>query len=113
MGVAKKMATDFMILSIQKFSASFTRTEALKIHKYLQPGYFLWVASDPRMIQEAFKKLVRSLIDPVQLNATMEMHCKMPTSSIRATSHCSVASKLRHVMMRGEWSVINFDQTMT
>jgi hypothetical protein len=51
MGVVKKMATDFMILSIQKFSASFTRTEALKIHKYLHHGYFLWVASDPRMIQ--------------------------------------------------------------
>jgi hypothetical protein len=41
------------ILSIQKFSASFTRTEALKIHKYLQPGYFLWVATDPRTIQES------------------------------------------------------------
>jgi hypothetical protein len=27
------------------------RTEELKIHKYLQPGYFLWVATDPRMIQ--------------------------------------------------------------
>jgi hypothetical protein len=40
-----------MILSIQKFSASFTRTEALKIHKYLHPGYLLWVATDPRMIQ--------------------------------------------------------------
>jgi hypothetical protein len=32
MSVAKKMATDFMILLIQKFSVSFTRTEALKIH---------------------------------------------------------------------------------
>jgi hypothetical protein len=53
MGVAQKMATNFMILSIQKFSVSFTRTEVLKIHKYLQPGYFLWVASDPHMIQES------------------------------------------------------------
>jgi hypothetical protein len=40
-----------MILSIQKFSASFTGTEALKIHKYLHLGNFLWVATDPRMIQ--------------------------------------------------------------
>jgi hypothetical protein len=47
----KKMANNFMILSTQKFGVSFTRTEALKIHKYLHPGYFLWVATDPRMIQ--------------------------------------------------------------
>jgi hypothetical protein len=52
MGVAKKK-TDFMIFSTQKFSdsVSFTRTEALKIHKYPHPGYFLWVATDPPMIQ--------------------------------------------------------------
>jgi hypothetical protein len=47
----KKMATDFMILSTQKFSVSFTRTEVLEIHKYLHPGYFLWVATNPCMIQ--------------------------------------------------------------
>jgi hypothetical protein len=45
------MVTDFMILSTQKFSVSFTRTETLKIHKYLDPGYLLWVATDPCMIQ--------------------------------------------------------------
>jgi hypothetical protein len=40
-----------MILLIQKFSASFTGTGSLKIHKYLHPGDFLWVSTDPRMIQ--------------------------------------------------------------
>jgi hypothetical protein len=88
----EKMATDFMILSTQKFSVS-TRTEALKIHKYLHPGYFLWVATDPHMIQ-ASKELhiiiSRSLSGrlpgsrlaqrSIQLNATMAMHCEMPTS---------------------------------
>jgi hypothetical protein len=39
-GRGYKKATDLMILPIQKFSASFTRIEALKIHKYLHPGFF-------------------------------------------------------------------------
>jgi hypothetical protein len=89
----KKMVTDFMILSTQKFSASFTRIEALKIHKYLHPGYFLWVATNSRMIQPSKELHIivsrslsgrlpgrASLKDPMQLNATMAMHCEMPTS---------------------------------
>jgi hypothetical protein len=82
-----------MILSIQKFSASFTRTEALKIHKYLHPSNFLWVATDPRMIQASksfilfFQEACQvaspgpaSIKDPMQLNATMAMHYEMPPS---------------------------------
>jgi hypothetical protein len=45
MGVAKKNGDRFYDF------VDFTRTDALKIHKYLHPGYFLWVATDPRMIQ--------------------------------------------------------------
>jgi hypothetical protein len=111
------MATDFMILSIQKFSVSFTRTEALKIHKYLHPGYFLWVTTDPRMIQ-ASKELhiilsrglsgrlpgsrLAQTSDAVECNNGNALrNADVVTSSMRATSHCSVASKSRHVVENG------------
>jgi hypothetical protein len=104
-----------MILSIQKFSVSFTRTEALKIHKYLHPGYFIWVATDPRMIQaskELHIILSRSLsgrlpagsrlaqrFNAVECNNGNALrNADVMTSSIRATSHCSVVSKSRHVI---------------
>jgi hypothetical protein len=129
MGVAKKMATDFMILSIQKFSVSFTRTEVLKIHKYLHPGYFLWVATDPRMIQaskELHIILSRSLsgrfpgsrLAPTSNavecnNGNALRNADVVTSSIPVTSYYSVASKSRHVMMRREWSVIHLRGLLT
>jgi hypothetical protein len=105
------MATDFMILSIQKFSASLTRTEALKIHKHLHPCDFLWVATDPRMIQASKElhiilsrnlsgRLPGSRLDQrsnaVECNALR--NAAVVTSSLRAMSHCSVASKSRHVI---------------
>jgi hypothetical protein len=114
----KKMATDFMILSTQKFSVSFTRTEVLKIHKSLHPGYFLWAATDPRMIQaskELHIILSRSLSGRLHgsrlaqrsnavecNNGNALRNADVVTSSIRDTLHCSVVSKSRHDAWRME-----------
>jgi hypothetical protein len=63
----KKNGDRFYDFVDSEVHVSFTRIEVLKIHKYLHPGYFLWVATEPRMIQASkertyyyFKKLVRS-----------------------------------------------------
>jgi hypothetical protein len=121
MGVAKKMVTDFMILLIQKFSASFTRTEALKMHKYLHPGYLLWVATDPPLILASKElhiilsrslsgRLPGSLKDPIQLNATMAMHDVVHTRYVTLFCCVNVTSS-HHDAWRMERD--SFDQTMT
>jgi hypothetical protein len=86
----EKMATDFMILSIQKFSVSFARTEAPKIHQYLHPGYFLWVATDPRMIQ-ASKEL--------HIILSRSLSGRLPGSRLAQTSNaveCNHGNALRN-----------------
>jgi hypothetical protein len=108
MGVAKKMVTDFMILSIQ---SSVPLLPAIKRWKYTNTftlaifyGYSHRSMHDSgikRASYSSFKtKLVRS---PRQVTS---LNCEMPTSSsMRATSHCSVASKSRHVIT--SWCVEN------
>jgi hypothetical protein len=124
------MATDFMILSIQKFSASFTRTEALKIHKYLHPGYFLWVTTDPCMIQ-ASKELY--IILSISLSGHLPGSCLAQRSNAVQCNNgnalrnadvvhtryvrlfCCVKVMSRHDAWRMEQDSFarSFDQTMT
>jgi hypothetical protein len=55
------------------------RTEALKIHKYLQLGYFLWVATDPSMIlasKELHILLSRSLSGRLAQRSNNAVECK-------------------------------------
>jgi hypothetical protein len=74
----------------------------LKIHKYIQPGYFFMGTKPP--IQASFRHQksfifffqeacqVASLKGPImQLNANALRNADIMTSSICATSHCSVA----------------------
>jgi hypothetical protein len=87
------------------------RTEMLKIRKYIHPSYFFMGSyrsthdSGIKRASYSFKKLVwgrlpASLKGPImQLNANALQNAdNVMTSSIRAMSHCSVASKSRHII---------------
>jgi hypothetical protein len=116
-----KMATDFMLLSIQKFSASFTRTEAQKIQIPL--AGWLFVMGNQRSTHDSgikrasyysFKKLVRS---PPRVAPRSNIQCSwMQQWQCTAKSWCRPYA-LRHTvllhqshvtsLMRGEWSMIH------
>jgi hypothetical protein len=82
----KKMATDFMILSTQKFSASFTRTEALKIHKYLHPGYF-FMGSHRSTHDSGIKSFILFFQEDCQV---------APRSKIQCSNECNNGNALRN-----------------
>jgi hypothetical protein len=66
----------------------------------------------------SFKKLVGSRLDQrsnaVECNNGNALrNAAVVASSMHTTSHCSVALKSHHVMMRGKWSVIHLRGLLT
>jgi hypothetical protein len=98
---------------------------ALKIHKYLHHGDFLWVATGSGIIlffQEACQVASpgrASIKDPMQLNATMQCTAKCRRRDVVHTCYvtlfCCVKVTSRHDAWRMERDSFarSFDQTMT
>jgi hypothetical protein len=103
----------FMILSIQKYSASFTSYQALKIHKYRHPGYFcMGIATNPRTIQT--KELHILLSSSFSGRLAQQRNADVVVHTCYVTLFCCVkVTSCHHVMMHRERSMIHLRGLLT
>jgi hypothetical protein len=131
MGVAKKNGDRFYDFVDSEVQCLFYKNRSAENTQIPSPWLFLWVATDPRMIQASKElhiilsrswsgrlpgsRLAQASNAVESNNGNALRNADVVTSSICATSHCSVASKSRHDAWRMERDSFarSFDQTMT